>query len=60
MDFKGIEAEDLGICPCGRRIYGNRKLFAVIHEAPICDQFRKLEPDEFLKYVRRFRGITDS
>jgi hypothetical protein len=28
---------------------------AVAHEPPICAEFDRLEPDEFLKYVRQSR-----
>jgi hypothetical protein len=56
-----LDTEDLGLCPCGRRIYvpTNRNQYAVIHEMPMCVPFQELEPDEFLRYVRIARGIPD-
>jgi len=57
---KNIEVEDLGLCPCGQRIYANVKRGAVAHDLPDCVMFRELEPNEFLAYVRRSRGIPDA
>jgi hypothetical protein len=53
-----LDAEDLGLCPCGRRIYvpADRNQLAVIHEEPTCLPFLELEPDEFLRYVRLSRA----
>ena len=51
---------DLGLCPCGRRIFASVDQVAVIHEVPYCKQFFELEPLEFLIYVRRSRGITEN
>jgi hypothetical protein len=42
------------------RIYADVEQCAVVHEIPWCKQFMELEPDEFLTYVRRSRGIPDS
>ena len=49
----------LGLCPCGVAIYANRETGAVAHDVPFCEQFRMLEPMEFLRYVRRSRGIPE-
>lgn len=54
-----MEFTDVGICACGQPIAVSTKDFAVIHKLPQCEQFKQLEPDEFLAYVRRNRGITD-
>ena len=55
-----LTTQDLGLCPCGRRIYADSKIGAVVHELPYCVQFRDLDPLEFLSYVRRSRGISDA
>lgn len=55
-----MQTMDLGECVCGQRIYASRTGIAgVVHEAPACQKFLELEPVEFLKYVRRSRGIPD-
>lgn len=58
-DFWELNAEDCGLCVCGRRIYVDAKQFAVLHDEPACKMFLDLEPDEFLTYVRRSRAIPD-
>lgn len=50
---------DLGLCPCGERIFAEENAGAVIHGVPPCEEYLNLEPDEFLTYVRRTRGIPD-
>jgi hypothetical protein len=50
---------DLGLCPCGGRIAASRISEGVSHQYPPCQKFIDLEPLEFLKYVRRSRGISD-
>jgi len=52
--------EDLGRCPCGKRIGASRQSFAVVHEVPQCKIFMELEPIEYMRYVRSARGISDS
>ena len=59
MIRESINAEDLGLCPCGGKIYADTVRCAVAHEDPVCAKFMELEPDEFLRYVRRSRGIPD-
>ena len=54
------DAVYLGLCPCGREIYASVSQFAVIHQVPFCKQFEELEPDDFVAYVRRSRGIPDA
>ena len=51
---------NLGLCACGGQIYATTEPPAVIHERPECKQFLELEPDKFLTYVRRSRGIGDN
>jgi hypothetical protein len=52
------EFEDIGRCPCGQRIGANAETCAVVHALPYCDAFMALEPDDFLEYVRKSRGIV--
>lgn len=51
--------EPLGLCVCGRKIAANADKGAVVHEVPYCEAFLKLDPLDFLTYVRRSRGIPD-
>lgn len=53
--------KELAFCPCGKKIFVPEKLdmMAVAHEIPYCLAFIKLEPHEFLRYVRLSMGITD-
>jgi hypothetical protein len=53
---------DLGLCACGLRIYSceSNGVPAVMHDLPYCEKFRDLDPDKFLTYVRRSRGIPDA
>ena len=57
---KQLTCDDLGLCVCGKRIGVTREGYAVVHDAPPCQKFLELEPDEFLTYVRRSRGIPDA
>jgi hypothetical protein len=61
MDAKIHELDPiyLGRCVCGRRIYADKEKIAVIHDVPPCQAFLDLDPDKFLTYVRRSRGIPD-
>lgn len=54
-----LNVEELGLCPCGGKIYADVGRCAVAHDDPVCKPFLELEPDEFLRYVRRSRGIPD-
>lgn len=56
---KEILAEPLGRCPCGGEIHASLDPPSVVHSIPYCAKFLQLEPDEFLTYVRRSRGIPD-
>lgn len=50
-----------GTCPCGKTFRVDTSRFAVIHDLPMCEQFRTLEPDKYLRYVRvTLTGITDN
>jgi hypothetical protein len=55
-----LDAEDLGLCPCGRRIYADLTHTGVIHEMPMCVPFQELEAEEFLRYVRLSRNVKGS
>ncbi len=59
MGTQNLQVESLGMCVCGRQIYANVERGAVAHEMPECAAFEVFEPDEFLTYVRRSRGIPD-
>lgn len=50
----------LGYCPCGKQIHASTDPPSVMHGVPWCAAFEALEPDEFLAYVRRSRGISDA
>jgi hypothetical protein len=58
--WRSVQMDDLGKCPCGGRIGASAKDVSVVHSVPPCKAFEDLEPDEFLTYVRRSRGIPDS
>lgn len=61
MATKAMQMESLGKCPCGGEIRAETIItFSVTHTAPPCREFLELEPDEFLAYVRRSRGISDA
>jgi hypothetical protein len=53
----------LGPCVCGKEIFASNEesgIIAVMHTEPRCRKFDELEPDKFLTYIRRSRGIPDS
>lgn len=59
-----IDKEIEGICPCGKGFTAGivaegemKGAQLVTHAEPICDEFKKLEPHEFLAYVRKSWGI---
>lgn len=54
-----IRTTPLGKCPCGGEIFATDNPVGVMHTMPYCQAFNTLEPDEYLTYVRRKRGITD-
>lgn len=56
---KQILVQPLGLCPCGKEIAASMDPPSVVHGLPYCEKFLALEPDEFLTYVRRSRGISD-
>jgi hypothetical protein len=58
-DHASFDAEHFGLCPCGGEIWVGRRVPAVIHSLPYCKKFKDLEPDKFLRYVRKSRGIPD-
>ena len=56
---KLLHGKPLGKCVCGKDIFADFAEYAVMHEMPYCAEFEALEPDEFLAFVRRSRGISD-
>lgn len=57
---RSAKFESLGKCPCGGDIAASSGARpAVAHSIPYCLEFKRLEPTEFLAYVRRSRGIPD-
>ncbi len=60
-DLDNLHPDLEGVCPCGRKFWADTKKYAVLHEWPMCDRFRCLEPHEYLRYVRQSTtGITDN
>jgi hypothetical protein len=62
-DTSGIDFNsDLeGTCPCGKKFFVDCENYAVIHDLPMCEPFRLLDPHEFLHYVRvAITGIADN
>jgi hypothetical protein len=50
-----------GVCPCGKKFFVDSQNYVVIHELPMCDKFRDLELEKYLRYVRRATtAITDN
>lgn len=42
-----------GVCPCGGRWFaGTDPEPSVVHTKPICEEFDKLEPEDYLKWIR--------
>lgn len=61
MKPDNIKPDWEGRCPCGGHIAADTRRCAVIHDLPMCEKFRVLEPDAFLRYVRQATtGITDN
>lgn len=56
---KTVVMEHIGICPCGKNIFASRDEPCIAHDAPLCEAFDKMDPDEFVTYVRRSRGLPD-
>jgi hypothetical protein len=56
VPWAGIDAEPLGLCPCGKEIFADSARYAVIHELPYCQPFLKQNALEFLRYVRWMRA----
>jgi hypothetical protein len=59
-ELENLTAISIGLCKCGRQIYAGKDKVAVVHALPYCKAFVRLDPVEFLRYVRRSRGIPDS
>jgi hypothetical protein len=58
MKTPELKAEPLGRCACGGEIHADAKVGAVVHSLPVCQKFLELDALEFLRYVRRSRGIA--
>jgi hypothetical protein len=59
-----VYAEELCECPfCWKRVsvsYEDGKPDGLIHELPICEQFKEQEPDEFMTSIREaYERITE-
>lgn len=60
-DLSEIYPDYEGVCPCGKKFYVDSQRYCVIHEMPMCKQFEALEPDKYLRWVRRMQTtITDN
>lgn len=59
MTPRQVEYQALGRCPCGGEIAWSMDPPSVLHAVPYCAKFLELEPDEFLTYVRRARGLPE-
>lgn len=42
-----------GLCPCGKTFYAFQNPPAIAHDQPTCSEFDRLQPDEYLMYVRK-------
>jgi hypothetical protein len=67
VDGKEVRFQALGNCPCGQPIAADLEGGGVGHMVPYCEPFLRLEPTEFLRYVRqalearqRSRGLGDN
>jgi hypothetical protein len=53
-----LKMQDLGLCVCGGKISASTNppaVMAVMHSIPYCEQFEKLDPEDFLAFVRMSR-----
>lgn len=57
MKKKTVIMEHLGTCPCGKNIFVSVDDRCVAHDAPLCEAFSKMDPEEFITYVRKSRGL---
>ena len=60
-----VETTEVALqCPCGKQVFITRDEEgnpSVIHALPMCEHFEKLEPDEYLRWVRgTYEGKMDS
>ena len=51
---------NLGACTCGQKIFADPESSAIIHELPYCENFAKMDVIEFMRYVRKCRGVSDN
>lgn len=46
---------DIGACVCGKRLIATTDPPGVAHEDPECENFRLMEPEDFVHYIRMVR-----
>lgn len=54
-----LEFQNLGLCICGQQIGINYETQCVAHFEPRCAEYNRMEPLEFLQWVRKKKGIPD-
>lgn len=60
-DLESLNPDMEGVCPCGKKFFVCTPQCAVIHELPMCEKFKALEPHEYLRYIRLSDGlVTDN
>ena len=62
IEHEGAIFERLGKCPCGRPVYANvdEGTAGLIHLTPTCVAFDRMEPSDFVAWMRRSFGILDT
>jgi hypothetical protein len=56
-----ISGKWIGLCPCCQNnLYADAHVGAIVHDFPPCGKFKELDPLDFIRYVRRSRGIPDA
>lgn len=52
----GVEARFVCYCLCGSQIYADDN-YGLLHELPVCEPFARMEPDEFVTWLRKQKGL---
>ncbi len=66
MSNKETEQVDLSVeCPCGGTVMLTRgedgEFASLLHTMPMCEQYEKLEPDEYFRWLRgKLEGQFDA
>lgn len=49
----------IAICSCGQKVhsFNEQGTFGLIHEEPICEPFERMEPLEFVTWLRKKKGL---